>query len=275
MRMFGFRILENFNYPVHRAQHPRVLAALAHLAVELVPRLPLHPARRQPARRAARVREPRHRVPAVRPVARRELAVRAVGRVARRCSSSSSARASTACCAGIGPLAHVVCAAGGDGRLGAVPLRHARRRRSTYYAALLGHGAGRSVRGIRWPSSSTRSSRSRCSSSASCSRRRSRARIGQWRDRTRHGGMRGVVLGARRRVARPSCSCSRARSSRRAPTIRSSTSASDEPARATLRGPAPAPADHPWRDRARGVRCSSSRSRWPGLALVFTWDRAR
>ena len=46
MRMFGFGILKNFNYPVHLAQHPRVLATLAHLAVELVSRLPLHPARR-------------------------------------------------------------------------------------------------------------------------------------------------------------------------------------------------------------------------------------
>ena len=52
MRMFGFRILENFNYPYIARSDPRVLAALAHLAVELVPRLPLHPARRQPARRA-------------------------------------------------------------------------------------------------------------------------------------------------------------------------------------------------------------------------------
>ena len=39
--------------PVRRAQRARVLAALAHLAVELVPRLPLHPARRQSRRRAS------------------------------------------------------------------------------------------------------------------------------------------------------------------------------------------------------------------------------
>ena len=36
------------------AEHRRVLAALAHLAVDLAARLPVHPARRQPRRRAAR-----------------------------------------------------------------------------------------------------------------------------------------------------------------------------------------------------------------------------
>ncbi len=48
-------------------------------------------------------------------------------------------------------------------------------------------------RGIRWPSSSTRSSRSR-SSSASCSRRRSRDAIGQWRDRTAPERARSLAL---------------------------------------------------------------------------------
>ena len=56
VRMFGFRFLENFNYPYIARSDPRVLAALAHLAVELVPRLPLHPARRQPRGARARLR---------------------------------------------------------------------------------------------------------------------------------------------------------------------------------------------------------------------------
>ena len=42
---------------VHRRQRAGVLAPLAHLAVDLVPRLPVHPARRQPRqRRRARYR---------------------------------------------------------------------------------------------------------------------------------------------------------------------------------------------------------------------------
>ena len=50
-RMFGFEFLENFNYPYVARSIQRVLAALAHLALDLVPRLPVHPARRQPRAR--------------------------------------------------------------------------------------------------------------------------------------------------------------------------------------------------------------------------------
>ena len=49
-RMFGFRFPENFNYPYPRSLDPGILAALAHDAVGLVPRLRLHSARRQPRR---------------------------------------------------------------------------------------------------------------------------------------------------------------------------------------------------------------------------------
>ena len=52
-RMFGFRFPENFNYP-YAALDPGFLAALAYLAVELVPRLRLYPAGRQPRRCLAR-----------------------------------------------------------------------------------------------------------------------------------------------------------------------------------------------------------------------------
>ena len=104
VRMFGFRIPRELQLPVHRAQSiTRVLAALAHLAVDLVPRLSVHPAGRQPARRAPRLRQPRHRVPAVRAVARRELDRSSLwGAVPRRCSSLPSAPASTGCCGALG-----------------------------------------------------------------------------------------------------------------------------------------------------------------------------
>ena len=48
-RMFGFTFPENFRHPYIAALGAGVLEALAHLAVDVVPRLPLHPARRQPA----------------------------------------------------------------------------------------------------------------------------------------------------------------------------------------------------------------------------------
>ena len=50
--MFGFRFPENFNHPYRAVDH-RLLAALAHVAVDLVPRLPVHPAGRQSRRRCA------------------------------------------------------------------------------------------------------------------------------------------------------------------------------------------------------------------------------
>ena len=53
-RMLGFEFLENFNRALHLAQLHRVLAALAHLAVELHARIPVRPARRQPRRRRSR-----------------------------------------------------------------------------------------------------------------------------------------------------------------------------------------------------------------------------
>ena len=49
-RLFGIRLPVNFDSPYQRDQHRRFLAALAHDAVALPARLPLHPARRQPAR---------------------------------------------------------------------------------------------------------------------------------------------------------------------------------------------------------------------------------
>ena len=52
--LLGFRFPPNFNQPYRAAAAARILAALAHLAVELAARLSLHAARRQPARHGSR-----------------------------------------------------------------------------------------------------------------------------------------------------------------------------------------------------------------------------
>ena len=52
-QVMGFQLMTNFGRPYLVDVDPRVLAALAHLAVDVVPRLRVHPARRQP-RAAAR-----------------------------------------------------------------------------------------------------------------------------------------------------------------------------------------------------------------------------
>ena len=78
-RMFGFRSRRTSTALLGAFDH-RLLAALAHDAVALVPRLPLHPARRQP--RTARPQTYRnllHRLLPDRPLARRGLDVRASG----------------------------------------------------------------------------------------------------------------------------------------------------------------------------------------------------
>ena len=62
------------------AQPPGLLAALAHDAVALAARLPLHPARRQPRRAAADLPQPDAHDAARRPLARRGLDVRGLGR---------------------------------------------------------------------------------------------------------------------------------------------------------------------------------------------------
>ena len=79
---------------VHRRHGAGLLAPLAHVAVDLVPRLPLRPARRQSAVVHASVRQPGHRLLPVRPVARGELELRDLGPVPRACSWSSNGSAS-------------------------------------------------------------------------------------------------------------------------------------------------------------------------------------
>ena len=81
--MLGYKLAANFNMP-YLAQRLRVLAALAHLAVELAARLPVHSAGRQPRHVRADRSQPADDDDARRPVARRELDVRGLGNAARR-----------------------------------------------------------------------------------------------------------------------------------------------------------------------------------------------
>ena len=225
MRMFGFRILENFNYPyIARSRSAssggagtsRCRTGSATTSTS-----------RSAATSAARARAYVNlvdRVPPLRPVARRELAVRAVGRVARRVPGRRARRARPRA-AQARPARARLRAAGRDGRLGALPLRDARRRRSRYYAALLGRAQRRSGAPSARASSSIRSSlftlvvgdrvrdAARAPHRALARSPRAAARCTLRRSTSRGSS---------------SCSCSRARSSRRAPTIRSSTSGSDD-----------------------------------------------
>ena len=82
-RWLGFELTENFAHPVPGAQPGGLLAALEHLALELVPRLRLHPARRLALRRVAVGAQRARHVPALGPVARRELELRALGALPR------------------------------------------------------------------------------------------------------------------------------------------------------------------------------------------------
>ena len=82
--LMGFVFPQNFHSPYRATGLPRLLAPLAHDAVALPARLPLHPARRQPRRTAADVPQPDDHDAARRAVARRGVDVRALGRVPRR-----------------------------------------------------------------------------------------------------------------------------------------------------------------------------------------------
>ena len=82
--LLGFQFPQNFNVAVHGRLAAGLLAPLAHDAVALAARLPLHPARRQPQGRAAHVPQPAADDAARRTLARRRVDVRRVGRDPRR-----------------------------------------------------------------------------------------------------------------------------------------------------------------------------------------------
>ena len=94
----GLRVPAELQQPLPRHQLPRVLAALAHDAVALPARLPLHPARRQPRRQVEDRAQPDDHDGARRALARRGLGLRPLGRACTApgwWSSASCAAAST------------------------------------------------------------------------------------------------------------------------------------------------------------------------------------
>ena len=78
--LLGFTFPQNFDSPYAATSRPGLLAALAHDALALAPRLPLHPARRQPARSADDVSQPDADDADRRPLARRGVDLRRLGR---------------------------------------------------------------------------------------------------------------------------------------------------------------------------------------------------
>ncbi len=90
--LLGFIFPQNFRQPLPGHRLSRLLAALAHDAVAVSARLPVHPARRQPRRAPGHLPQPDDHDGARRAVARRRLDVRAVGRLPGRRGSSQSTR---------------------------------------------------------------------------------------------------------------------------------------------------------------------------------------
>ena len=87
--LLGYRFPQNFNQPYRALGIGDFWRALAYDAVEVAARLSLHPARRQPPRRAGDHAQPDADDAARRPLARRQLDVPDLGRDARRRAGSS------------------------------------------------------------------------------------------------------------------------------------------------------------------------------------------
>ena len=141
MRMFGFRILENFNYP-YISRSIREFWRRWHISLSNWFRdylyIPLGGNQRGERRAYANLV---HRVPAVRPVARRELAVRAVGHLARPVPRRRARGPRRRAAQRLGPLAHayaLLAVMGGWVLFRCETLTQA----MSYYAALLGRAAG-------------------------------------------------------------------------------------------------------------------------------------
>ena len=86
--LLGFRFPKNFDAPYHR-----ILAAVAHLALDVAPRLSLHFAGRQPQGAPAHLFQPARHHGSRRAVARRGDPLRAVGDAARRSAGAAQALA--------------------------------------------------------------------------------------------------------------------------------------------------------------------------------------
>ena len=90
--LMGYVFPQNFMSPYRSLGLPRLLAPLAHDALALPARLPLHPARRQPRGQVQDLPQPVPDDAARRALARRGVDVRALGRVPRRRAVRSSTR---------------------------------------------------------------------------------------------------------------------------------------------------------------------------------------
>ena len=78
--LLGYKLDEQLQHAVSVGERRRVLAALAHLAVDLAARLPVHSAGRQPRQSLADLPQPDDHHDARRPVARGGMELRALGR---------------------------------------------------------------------------------------------------------------------------------------------------------------------------------------------------
>ena len=108
---------EELRSPVPRGVAVGLLAALAHLAVVLVSRLPLHPARRLAPRPAAHAAERDDHVRDLRPLAWRGVELRALGHVPRPAAGRSNGRGAR-CAASVVTQAGSACRCGAPCRSG-------------------------------------------------------------------------------------------------------------------------------------------------------------
>ena len=150
--LLGIRFPQNFDSPYIALEPAGLLAALAHDAVALAARLPLHPARRQPRRPVEDLPQPDAHDAARRPVARRGVDVRGVGRHPRRRPRRRAAAGATAAPRSVCPSPptprapvravgrHVQHRVPG---VGVLPVAHVRRAPSTCSAGCSPAGASR------------------------------------------------------------------------------------------------------------------------------------
>ena len=121
--MFGFTFHENFDHPYIVAVDHRVLAALAHLALDLVSRLCVYPAGRKPVPAVAGLPQSLHRIPALRVLARCELELRDLGPVPGVVSGHREVGANVGAATTLETLAACLPRGRRDGRLGLLPAR--------------------------------------------------------------------------------------------------------------------------------------------------------